>query len=181
MVDPMRFGLNSYGYFRRWAEYAILGCYAVACAAMLALLAFELYAAAGFTLAIWVAGWLCAFLSLRGLRNPDRSYVALGATSFELVIGFPFRPLRLTVPYSQIEGVLDGAASTSIFLNPWPYPMRAWGPHVEVHLRNATRVPLLLRFPPYVQVIHLSTERLDELARELRARVSGQRVERPDA
>jgi hypothetical protein len=176
----LRFPLNSYGYFPRWAEYMLYGSFAVIGAFMLVTLIFDPGWIALFGLAIVVVGWVGFFLAMGRLRDREANYVELGATSFELIHSLRFVPSRLTVQYEQVASVDEGVRQKSFLsyfwphpwrVHLWPYPMRGSGEHIEVRLTVPIGVSILYRFPPWVQVIDLDTERADELAWELRARV----------
>lgn len=136
------------------------------------------------TLAFW-PGWTVVYelaiagvplvlvvLTMRGVRNRETNYVELTESSFEVVHYSLAGSVHLGVPYSEVESVAKGVRASffGFLFRPWPYPTLAPGPHVEVHLRKAIRVPLWIRVPPRAHVLHLATERLDELASELRAR-----------
>jgi hypothetical protein len=172
----LRFPLNSYGYFPRWFEYALHGWFAVVGALWLAALVSDRGWLGLFGLAVFPGFLVISSLASRKFRSRKGNYVELGATSFDLAFwGF----IHLTVPYAQVASVEGGMKANSFFsrwvwpwrVHSWPYPMFAWGEHTEVRLTAPIRVPILSRLPPWVQVIDLDTERGDDLARELRARV----------
>lgn len=168
--DQLLYHINSYGYFPRWAEYVFYALFAAMTVMAAVTVAFVPVWLVVFELAGLAAVFLLVVLSIRGLRLREANYVMLGATSFEVIFWGRLMSIRLTVPYSQVAEVLD-VKSTSFLDYPWPYPMRAWGEHIELRLAVPIPVSIWRRFPPWALVIDLDTERGDELARELRARV----------
>lgn len=171
MRDANRFQLNSDKYFPKWFQLLWFTAYFSIGTAVIVTLALA-WDPGGLVLVVpVVAGAVLFKMVIAGTGDPTRNFVELGDHEFEVACYVPFFDVRRTFAYADVAKVTEVATHRFIWTTPWP-PSARWSfAHVDVRLRKPMRVPFWSRpVVPWTRVIHLDTERTDELARELRAR-----------